>query len=196
MGILGFIAAILFLLFILWSRKESKSKTPTTQNDWYCYPETNSIIELFEENNINYEITNDNDECIIYKFDFKVENGTFKCFLERRRKEKLIYFYIYVLEEIPFNKFIDISVFCTLMNSEFNFGNFELDNNEDILRFRTSYIYDESASSFKKILFTNINYSLHVVETLIPDILSFEYSNKNSIQSYREQISGFNIHLN
>lgn len=196
MGILGLIAALLFLLFILWSRKESKNKIPTTQNDWYCYPETNSIIELFQENNINYEITKDNDECIIYKFDYKVENGTFKCFLERRRNDKHIYFYIHVIENIPASKLVDISVFCTLINSEFSLGNFELDNNEDILRFRTSYIYDESASSFKKILFNNINYSLHIVDTLIPDIISFEYSNKNGIQSYREQISGFDINLN
>ena len=181
MGILVFVAAILFLLFILWSREESKSETPPIQPEWYSYPETNQIIELFEENKIKYEITKDNDECLIYKFDFKVENGTFKCFLERRRNHKNIYFYIYVLEELPIAKFIDISVFCTLINSELSYGNLELDNNEDFLRFRTSYIYDESASSFKKILFSNINYSLHVVDTLFPEILTFEYSNENSI---------------
>lgn len=174
----------------------SKNQVPPARKEWYCHPETNLILELFEENNIEYEIIKDNVECIIYKFEYKVENGTLKCFLERRRKENQIHFYIYVLEQVSAVKFEDISVFCTIINCEFSLGNFELDNDENILRFRTSYIYDESASSFKNIVFNNINYSLHAVDSCLPHIMTFEYSKTNTIGSFKEQISGLDIHLN
>ncbi|MDO9633634.1 MAG: hypothetical protein Q7J05_01145 [Paludibacter sp.] len=158
---------------------------------------TEPLTMIFKKNNFIYHrIENSTDKtCYLMKFEMKSCSTDFiieKC----NNKSKLMFIYAVFPVRIPANKRTDMAVFTAMFNNNLASGCWELNMEDGTLRFRISYIYEESADSFERIFLENLDQAIRFTDICTTGILSVIFVNANPKEVFRELAQMVDVSLN
>ena len=194
MGILGFIAAILFLWFIVWSRKDKKVKVETDNE--IKSMETDALKELVENLNLNYELVEESSDCFFYKLVYQSEKGNFDIIVTLNKQSPYFVIYCYFPMDVPKGKRLKVSEFISYMNYGLSIGNFEMNMENGTLRTKVSYCYDYSAKEQSHLFNSYLKHSYNLLEHYFDGIMTVIYSEKTAKKIYEELMNQVDVSLN
>jgi hypothetical protein len=198
MGILGFIAAILFLLFILWSRNVISLKTEKKiiENELKSM-ETDVLKELIENLNLNYELVEESTDCFVYKLVFQSEKGNIDVIVSLNKQSPyFVAIYSYFPMDVPKGKRLKVSEFFSYLNYGLSIGNFEMNMETGTLRTKVSYCYDYSGNQQADLFNSYLKHSYNLLEHYFDGIMTVIYSEKTSKKVYEELTNQVDVSMN
>ena len=195
MGILGFIAAILFLLFIVWSRNDKKVKVKTDNE--IKSMETDVLKVLVENLNLNFELVDESTDCFVYKLVFQSEKGNIDLIVTLNKQSPyFVAIYSYFPMDVPKGKRLKVSEFISYLNYSLSIGNFEMNMESGTLRTKVSYCYDYSGNEQTDLFNSYLKHSYNLLEHYFDGIMTVIYSEKTSKEVYDELINQVDVSLN
>lgn len=158
---------------------------------------TEPLTMIFKKNNFIYHrIENStNKTCYLMKFEMMSCSTDFiieKC----NANSKRMFIYAVFPVKIPVNKRTDMAVFTALFNNNLASGCWELNMEDGTLRFRISYIYEESEESFERIFLENLDQAIRFTDICTTGILSVIFVNADPKEVFRELAQMVDVSLN
>ena len=195
MGILGFMAAMLFLSFIEWLRKDKKVKIKT-DNEMKIM-EKDVLKNLIEKQNLNYEFFEEDNNCLAFKMRFQTENANFDVIVTLNKQTPfLLSIYTYFPQDVPNPKRLAVSELITYINSGLSVGNLEMNMANGTLVSKISYFYDDSGSENNNLFSLYFKNSYILLDCYFHAIMTVIYSEKTAKDVYSEFMSQLDVSLN
>jgi hypothetical protein len=137
----------------------------------------NTIKNVLEENKLKYQILLENEHQSIFKLGMQLENGRVDTFVDIRPENKQVLIFTLFPTNIPTNQRNRVSEFITRANKGLIIGNFELDMEDGELRYKASYIYDDTFPISKEVFMHNFFTTLVMMDKFLPGVMSVIYAN-------------------
>lgn len=152
---------------------------------------------ILHNKNFTYQCLENITDITSYLLKFDMNSCATDYIIEKRNTgSKLIFIYAVFPAKVPKSKRKDVAVYITLLNNNLSFGCWELNMEDGTLRFRISYLYDESSVSFESIFLENLDQSIRFTNICIPGIFSVIYAEKEPYELFLQLTGHVDIRRN
>ncbi len=159
--------------------------------------ETKALTMIFAKNNLSYQCLDSFAEKAVFLLKFDMVSCTTDYIVQKCDiGSKLIYIYAVFPVKVPANKRSDMAVYTALFNNNLTFGCWELNMDDGMLRFRISYLYDETSACFEQIFMENLEQSIKFTNICSSGILSVIYADADPFDVFRKLTNRVDVSLN
>lgn len=137
----------------------------------------NTIKKALEENNLNFQTIRSTPEQTVYKLGMTLDNGRCDTFIDIRTENNQVLIYTTLPTTVPENHRVRVAEFLTRANYGLIIGNFELDFEDGEVRYKATYIYDDTFPNTETIFMRNLFVSFNSMDKYLPGVMSVIYAN-------------------
>ncbi len=137
----------------------------------------NTIEQALHSHQLRYHAIVDKDIQTIFKLGVEMDNGRYDCIVDIRPQESQVLIYINSSNLIPVGARVKTAEFITRANYGLIMGNFELDFEDGEVRYKNSYIYDDTFPNSEEVFIRYLFTGLHMIDRYVPGIMSVIYAN-------------------
>ncbi len=138
-----------------------------------------TILETLEKNNWKVEELSNTSKLTIYKLGIKLENSKVDTFIEISSEHCQLLIYTVCPTNVPENQRLRVSEFITRVNRGLILGNFELDFEDGELRYKSSYVFDDTLPNSGEIFLRNLYVTFNTMDKYLPGIFAVIFGNSN-----------------
>ncbi len=149
----------------------------------------NTIKKFIETQKWQYQVLRDQPDQKVYKLGFTLNNGRVDIFVDIRIEPMLVLIFTVCPVQIPQNHRSRVSELITRANSGLILGNFELDFDDGTLRYKSSYIYDDTFPEQEEVFGRNLYVNFDAMDKLLPGVMSVIYANVIPAQAYQQLLA-------
>lgn len=137
----------------------------------------NIIENSLQYHKLNYQVIIDNENQKVFRLGVTLENGRCDTFIDIRPEVNQVLIFTVCPTIIPVNHRVRISEFIARANQGLIIGNFELNINDGELRYKASFIYDDTFPNSEHIFLRNLFATFHMMDRYLPGVMSVVYAN-------------------
>lgn len=137
----------------------------------------NTIKKALEESNLNFQTIRSTPEQTVYKLGMTLDNGRCDTFIDIRTGNNQVLIYTTLPTTVPVNHRVRVAEFLTRANYGLVIGNFELDFEDGEVRYKATYIYDDTFPNTETIFMRNLFVSFNTMDKYLPGVMSVIYAN-------------------
>ena len=136
-----------------------------------------TILEILEKNNWKVEELSNTSKLTIYQLAIKLENSKVDTFIEISSEHCQLLIYTVCPTNVPENQRLRVSEFITRVNRGLILGNFELDFEDGELRYKSSYVFDDTLPNSEEIFLRNLYATFNAMDKYLPGVFAVVFGN-------------------
>lgn len=129
------------------------------------------LILIFKKLDLSYIQVKRNSQKLSFLLHFALKSGRYNCYVNVNYQSKMLFVNVEFPVMVSKFKISDAAIYLSYLNKNLSLGCWELDPESGFIKFRSGFIFDETAESFEYILIENLYTAINVVDECASGIL-------------------------